>query len=166
DRLCAAGRLRACGGFPMISPDQPIAGDAEIAEDAARVGSAREERLLLLLSIFVGVISGLLVVSFRMAIAWLSVLLLGSSPQPHQMRLLWVPAAAGIVVALLVRFVFPGARGSGVNQTKAALYINNGYISSRTVIGKFLVSALAIGSGHSLGPEDPSLQIGAGVASL
>ena len=32
--------------------------------------------------------------------------------------------------------------------------------------GKFLLSALAIGSGHSLGPEDPSLQIGAGVASL
>jgi chloride channel protein, CIC family len=150
----------------MISPDQPSAGDAEMAKDAARVGSAREERLLLLLSIFVGVISGLLVVSFRMAIAWLSVLLLGSSPQPHQVRLLWVPAAAGIIVALLVRFVFPGARGSGVNQTKAALYINNGYISSRTVIGKFLVSALAIGSGHSLGPEDPSLQIGAGVASL
>jgi chloride channel protein, CIC family len=47
-----------------------------------------------------------------------------------------------------------------------ALYIHNGYISFRTVIGKFLLSALAIGSGHSLGPEDPSLQIGAGVASL
>jgi chloride channel protein, CIC family len=57
-------------------------------------------------------------------------------------------------------------RGSGINQTKAALYIHNGYISFRTVIGKFLLSALAIGSGHSLGPEDPSLQIGAGVASL
>jgi CIC family chloride channel protein len=36
----------------------------------------------------------------------------------------------------------------------------------RTVIGKFFLSALAIGSGQSLGPEDPSLQIGAGVASL
>ncbi len=34
------------------------------------------------------------------------------------------------------------------------------------MLGKFLLSALAIGSGHSLGPEDPSLQIGAGVASL
>jgi CIC family chloride channel protein len=33
-------------------------------------------------------------------------------------------------------------------------------------MGKFLLSALAIGSGHSLGPEDPSLQIGAGVASM
>ena len=137
------------------------------AEDIiARIAPAREERLFLLLSIFIGVISGLLVVSFRMAIEWLSVLLLGSSPQPHQPRLLFVPTLAGLVIALLTRFVFPNVRGSGINQTKAALYIHNGYISFRTVIGKFLLSALAIGSGHSLGPEDPSLQIGAGVASL
>jgi chloride channel protein, CIC family len=132
----------------------------------SQVALVREERLLLLLSIFVGIISGLLVVSFRMAIDWLSILLCGSSPQPHQVRLIVVPTLAGLVIALLVRYVFPAARGSGVNQTKAALYIHNGYISSRTVIGKFLLSALAIGSGHSLGPEDPSLQIGAGVASL
>jgi CIC family chloride channel protein len=131
-----------------------------------RAASIREERLLLLLSIFVGIISGLLVVSFRMAIDWLSVLLQGSSPQPHQLRLLEVPTITGVFIALLVRYVFPAARGSGVNQTKAALYIHNGYISTRTVLGKFLLSALAIGSGYSLGPEDPSLQIGAGVASL
>jgi hypothetical protein len=136
------------------------------AEMITRLAPAREERIFLLLSIFIGVISGLLVVSFRMAIEWLSVLLLGSSPNRHQPRLIIVPAAAGIVIALLTRYVFPNVRGSGINQTKAALYINNGYISFRTVIGKFLLSALAIGSGFSLGPEDPSLQIGAGVASL
>ena len=61
--------------------------------------------------------------------------------------------------------VFPLARGSGVNQTKAALYIFNGYIPLRTAVGKFITAALAIGSGHSLGPEDPSLQIGASMAS-
>jgi CIC family chloride channel protein len=77
-----------------------------------------------------------------------------------------VPCLAGLVVAVLVRFVFPHVSGSGVNQTKAALYINNGYISMRTVVGKFLLCAFAIGSGFSSGPEDPSLQIGAGVASL
>ena len=76
------------------------------------------------------------------------------------------PAIAGLVVAALVIWFFPAARGSGVNQTKAALYVYDGYISIRTVIGKFLTSALAIGAGHSLGPEDPSLQIGAGVASI
>jgi CIC family chloride channel protein len=127
---------------------------------------AREERLFLLLSIFIGVISGLLVVSFRMAIEWLSILLQGSAPGPHQLRLIVAPAAAGIVIAMLTRFAFPQVRGSGVNQTKAAFYIHNGYISLRTTIGKFLLSALAIGSGHSLGPEDPALQIGAGVASM
>ena len=54
---------------------------------------------------------------------------------------------------------------AGVNQTKAALYIYNGYIPFRTAIGKFITAALAIGSGQSLGPEDPSLQIGASLAS-
>ena len=134
--------------------------------EAAKIAPDREERLFLLLSIFIGVISGLLVVAFRMAIEWLRVLLLGSSPGPGQHRLLIMPALAGIVIALLTRYFFHDVRGSGINQTKAALYIHNGYISPRTVIGKFLLSALAIGSGHSLGPEDPSLQIGAGVASL
>jgi CIC family chloride channel protein len=145
---------------------EPKEAAARIEEAAAEIAPEREERLFLLLSIFIGVISGLLVVAFRMAIDWLSVLLLGSSVQPHQPRLIIVPAVAGLAIALLTRYVFPQVRGSGVNQTKAALYISNGYISIRTVIGKFVLSSLAIGSGHSLGPEDPSLQIGAGVASL
>jgi chloride channel protein, CIC family len=151
---------------PTLAGDDSRTTRVIAQEMISRIAPAREEHIFLLLSIFIGVISGLLVVSFRMAIEWLSVLLLGSSPQPHQTRLLFIPAAAGLVIAILTRFVFPNVRGSGINQTKAALYIHNGYISFRTVIGKFLLSALAIGSGYSLGPEDPSLQIGAGVASL
>lgn len=136
------------------------------ASEIARLAPTRDERLFLVLSIFIGVISGLLVVSFRVAIEWIKILTVGSAPHPGQYRLLFAPALAGLVVAALVQWFFPAARGSGVNQTKAALYIYNGYISFRTVIGKFITSALAIGAGHSLGPEDPSLQIGAGVASI
>jgi CIC family chloride channel protein len=134
--------------------------------DLSRIAPTREERLFLVLSIFIGVLSGLLVVSFRVAIEWIKILTLGSAPHPGQYRLLVVPTVAGLVVAALVQWFFPAARGSGVNQTKAALYIYNGYISFKTVIGKFITSALAIGAGFSLGPEDPSLQIGAGVASM
>lgn len=134
--------------------------------DIQRLAPTREDRLLLVLSIFIGVISGLLVIAFRVAIEWIKVLLLGSAPHAGQYRLLLAPAGMGLIVAALVMWVFPGAGGSGVNQTKSALYVYNGYISFRTVIGKFLTSALALGSGHSLGPEDPSLQIGAGVASV
>jgi CIC family chloride channel protein len=131
-----------------------------------KIAPTRDERLFLVLSIFIGVLSGLLVVSFRIAIEWIKILTLGSAPHAGQFRLLLVPALAGLFVAALVQLFFPAARGSGVNQTKAALYIYNGYISFKTVVGKFITSALAIGCGHSLGPEDPSLQIGAGVASM
>jgi chloride channel protein, CIC family len=134
--------------------------------DVQKLAPNRDERLFLVLSIFIGVISGLLVVCFRVAISWIQVLTLGSSPHPGEYRLLFVPVVVGLVVAALVQLVFPAARGSGINQTKAALYIYNGYISFRTVIGKFITAALAIGGGFSLGPEDPSLQIGAGVASM
>jgi len=134
--------------------------------EVQRLAPGRDERLFLVLSIFIGVISGLMVVCFRVAINWIQVLTLGSSPHPGQFRLFFVPMGIGLLVALLVQLVFPGARGSGINQTKAALYIYNGYISFRTVLGKFITSALAIGGGFSLGPEDPSLQIGAGVASM
>jgi CIC family chloride channel protein len=125
-----------------------------------------EERLFLLLAIIIGIFSGLSVVCFRVAIEWTQFALLGSSPQPKPLRLLIVPAVAGLGVALAVIYAFPRARGSGVNQTKAAVYVSNGYIPFNTVIGKFLTCALAIGSGQSLGPEDPSLQMGAGIASF
>jgi CIC family chloride channel protein len=131
-----------------------------------KLAPRRDEQLFLVLSIFIGVLSGLLTVCFRVAINWFQVLTLGSAPHPGQLRLLLVPIVVGLVVGALVQVVFPLARGSGVNQTKAALYIFNGYISFKTVIGKFITAAMAIGGGFSLGPEDPSLQIGAGVASM
>ena len=124
-----------------------------------------EERFFLILSVFIGIFSGLAVVCFRLAIEWTRIGLLGPSPEPHQFRVVLSPAVGGLLVAFLVIHLFPQVRGSGVNQTKAALYIFNGYIPFRTAIGKFITAAIAIGSGQSLGPEDPSLQIGASLAS-
>jgi chloride channel protein, CIC family len=126
----------------------------------------REDRFFLVLSVFIGLFSGLSVVCFRFAIGWCRLYLLGSGAVLTTSRVLLAPTLAGLVIAVLVIHVFPQTRGSGVNQTKAALFIYNGYIPFRTAIGKFITAALAIGSGHSLGPEDPSLQIGASLASV
>lgn len=124
-----------------------------------------EDSFFLILSVFIGIFSGLAVVCFRIAIDWTHLVLLGPLPPVHSWRILAVPSIIGLIVAVLVVHLFPAIRGSGVNQTKAALYIFNGYIPFRTAIGKFICCALAIGSGQSLGPEDPSLQIGASLAS-
>lgn len=126
----------------------------------------REDRFFLVLSVFIGVFSGLAVVCFRFAIDWSRLYLLGTGVELTRARLLLSPTLAGLVIAALVMRFYPTTRGSGVNQTKAALYIYNGSIPIRTAIGKFITAALAIGSGHSLGPEDPSLQIGACLASV
>lgn len=128
-------------------------------------GAFNEEVFFLILCVFIGIFAGLAVVCFRLAIDWTHLALLGPLPQTHGWRLFAVPSLAGLVVAALVMHIFPGIRGSGVNQTKAALYIFNGFIPFRTAVGKFICSAIAIGSGQSLGPEDPSLQIGASIAS-
>jgi len=125
----------------------------------------REPQLFLLLAVVIGLFSGLSVVLFRVAIDWTRLSFFGSALTPPPARTLLVPTLGGLVVAYLVIKFFPRVRGSGVNQTKAAVYIYDGYIPFNTVIGKFVCSALAIGTGQSLGPEDPSLQMGAGIAS-
>jgi CIC family chloride channel protein len=125
----------------------------------------REDNFFLLLAVIIGLFAGLAVVCFRIAIDYTRLWLLGSAIAPGPARVLFVPAAAGLVLGVVVLRSFPRVRGSGVTQTKSAVYIYDGYIPFDTVIGKFLMCALAIGSGQSLGPEDPSLQMGAGIAS-
>ncbi len=127
--------------------------------------SLREDQFFLLLAVLIGVFSGLAVVCFRVAIDSTQLGLLGSSLSPSILRVLLAPTLGGLLVGFLMLRVFPRAQGSGVNRTKAAVYIWNGYIPFQTVIGKFVTCVLAIGSGQSLGPEDPSLQMGAGIAS-
>jgi len=126
----------------------------------------REDRLFLLLAVMIGIFAGLSVVCFRMAIEWVRLWLLRSEEAPPVLRLLLVPCLTGLVIGIIVKRLFPRVRGSGVNQTKTAVYISDGYIPFNTVFGKFFCSAVVIGGGHSLGPEDPSLQIGAGIASI
>ncbi len=163
---------------PLTSPAEGVAPASIAASDErgslrARweswthaVFTLREDRFFLLLAVLIGIFSGLAVVCFRLAIEWTQMTLLGPSLAPSFPRVVLAPTLAGLVVAVLAIRVFPQVRSSGVNQIKSAVYISNGYVPFVTVIGKFITCALAIGSGQSLGPEDPSLQMGAGIASL
>ena len=76
-----------------------------------------------------------------------------------------VPTAGALFSRYLLFRYFPNARGSGIPQTKFALFIRDGYISLRTLLGKFLCCSISLASGIALGREGPSVQIGAGIAS-
>ena len=81
----------------------------------------REEQIFLVIAVVIGVYSGLSVACFRIAIEWVRLHTLGSALIPAFPRVVLVPAAVGLVVAVIVVRFFPAVRGSGVNQTKAAL---------------------------------------------
>jgi CIC family chloride channel protein len=76
------------------------------------------------------------------------------------------PFAGSLGVGYLLLRYFPNARGSGVPQTKAALYAREGRITLRTVLGKFFCTSATLASGIPLGREGPSVQVGAGIASV
>jgi CIC family chloride channel protein len=124
----------------------------------------REHQLFLVLSIVVGILAGLSAVLFTVAIEQTTHRLFGLTPS--RARLFAIPPLLSIVTGLLLAKVFPDVRGSGVPQTEAAYHLAGGVIPLHVPLGKFLTGVLCIGSGHSLGREGPSVQIGAGFASV
>lgn len=136
---------------------------AELSRKRPVMGEAQR---FLLLSIIIGIFSGLIVVCFHMTIEFFNWNTVHGPGQRNWLVVLLWPAVGGGVAYLLTLHVFPAARGSGINYTKAALYASDGYVPFSGVTGKFVASTISIGSGNPMGPEDPALQMGAGVASL
>ena len=125
-----------------------------------------EPQRFLLLSIVIGIFSGLVVVCFHISIEYLNWNTIHSlAPNSKYLLAAW-PAVGGLVAYAAVHYLVPTARGTGVNSTKAAVYASDGYIPFRSVLGKFGTCTLSIGTGNPMGPEDPALQMGAGIASL
>ena len=123
----------------------------------------RESRLFLALSILVGILAGLAAVLFSLCIDRLSRVLFGL--EPSGIRLFAVPAGFSLITGVLLSRWFPDVRGSGIPQTEAAFHLKQGVIPGRVAIGKFITGVLCVGSGHSMGREGPSVQIGASIAS-
>jgi CIC family chloride channel protein len=126
--------------------------------------ATRDDQLLIILSLVIGVTVGLTVVAFILLTGRLSARMY--PPDSAAWRRVFVPIAGSLVSGYLLFRYFPNARGSGIPQTKFALFIQDGYISFRTVVGKFLCCSISLASGIALGREGPSVQIGAGIASV
>ena len=123
-----------------------------------------EDQVILVLALVIGALTGLAVVAFILLTERMGMRLYPVGGAPWRRLLLPVVGSLGIGY-LLYRY-FPNARGSGVPQTKAALYAREGRITLRTVLGKFFCTSATLASGIPLGREGPSVQVGAGIASV
>jgi CIC family chloride channel protein len=115
------------------------------------------------LTIASGVLAGLAAVLFSVTIDWTSRALFGMAPSAA--RVFLVPPLVSVLTGILLSTGFRGVRGSGIPQVETAYHLADGQIPKTVPFGKFITGVLCIGSGHSLGREGPSVQIGAGIAS-
>lgn len=124
----------------------------------------RESQVLLVLSILIGALTGLAVVAFIVVTERVGMRMypVGSAAW----RRVLIPVAGSLGAGYLLYKYFPEARGSGVPQTKTALFARDGVITARTIFGKFFCTAATLASGIPLGREGPSVQVGAGIASV
>lgn len=129
-----------------------------------------ERQRLLALTILAGSLCGLAAVAFHLSIGWLEALLIDrANSAPGHRWIFWTiltPALGGLVAGLGLTYWTPAAAGSGIPQVKVAYVRRFGLITVKETIGKFVLCALQIGSGASLGLEGPTVQICAGVSSL
>jgi CIC family chloride channel protein len=133
------------------------------AQWAAFAGE-REEQVFLVLTLLIGALVGLAVVAFIVLTQRFGARLDASGSAPW--RRLAVPVAGSLAMGYLLYRYFPDARGSGVPQTKAALFAREGKITLSTVFGKFFCTSATLASGIPLGREGPAVQVGGGIASV
>jgi CIC family chloride channel protein len=124
----------------------------------------REGQVFLVLALVIGALTGLAVVAFILLTERLGMRLYPVGGAPWR-RLLF-PVVGSLGIGYLLYRYFPNARGSGVPQTKAALFAREGRITLRTVLGKFFCTSATLASGIPLGREGPSVQVGAGIGSV
>jgi chloride channel protein, CIC family len=129
-----------------------------------------EQQRMLAFTILAGGACGLAAVAFHLSIGWLEALLIDrANTAPGHSWIVWTiltPAFGGLVVGLGLTYWAPAAAGSGIPQVKVAYALRYGLVTLRETIGKFVLCAVQIGSGASLGLEGPTVQICAGVSSL
>lgn len=121
-------------------------------------------------AILVGLISGMLVVGFKVSINslfWTIQKFLSAFPT-WQKALIFplITILGGLISGILVYKFAPETKGSGIPYVKMTMARMGNMTRIRSIVVKFFAGVAGIGTGLSLGREGPSVQLGAGAGAL
>jgi len=133
---------------------------------------ASENKMLLALSVVVGLTTGVAAWIFIRAIEiaqfWPAIpgqsVFMGITL--NRFLIVLIPTVGGLLCGLVVQYGSPTAKGTGTADILFALRHKEGVLSGRHTFFKSLASLFTICSGGAAGPEGPVVSIGAGVGSL
>ncbi len=125
---------------------------------------------IILQAVMVGLISGLLVVFFKVSINKLFEFIQNFISQfdlSHKLLIFpLITTLGGLISGVLVFKFAPETKGSGIPFVKMVMARMGNITRVRTIVVKFLAGVAGIGTGLSLGREGPSVQLGAGAGAL
>lgn len=125
---------------------------------------------IIIQAILVGLISGILVVLFKVCITDLfNFIQRFLAPFSFTQKLLIFPTITtlgGLISGFLVFKIAPETKGSGIPYVKLTLARIGKGTRLRSIFVKFFAGVAGIGTGLSLGREGPSVQLGAGAGAL
>ncbi len=136
-----------------------------------------ETQLLIILSVIVGLATGLGAIGFIVMVEYFNGLFFGLTDQiltaavgsaqawGYKIWLPIIPLIGGILVGPIVYNFAKEARGHGVPEVMNSVARLGGIIRPRVAAAKAVASAICIGSGGSAGREGPIVQIGSAFGS-
>ncbi len=124
-----------------------------------------ERNLLWVLSIVVGILSGLAAVLLKQSIELLSDLVSGAFPGKYHWLYLITPGVGMLLSLLFVRYVIRDNIGHGVTRVLRAISRNEAQIKPHNTFSSLLASSVTIGMGGSVGAEAPIVYTGAAIGS-
>lgn len=122
------------------------------------------------LAIAIGLASGIGVYIFKFLIEFFHELFFFDFNQILSPFISWsvlfLPVLGGLLVGIIRHFLVGEEKHHGVAGIMEATALAGGRLRYNRIPVKTISSALSIGSGASVGPEDPSVQIGANIGSM
>ncbi len=124
-----------------------------------------ERNFVLILSFFIGILSGLAAVFLKSAVHYTHNRLTEGFEEGFNYTLLIFPVIGIFLTVLFVKYVVKDKIGHGVSRILYALSKNNGRLRGHNSYSSIVASTLTIGFGGSVGAEAPIVLTGASIGS-
>lgn len=146
-------------------------GRRPVAAGLVRRAARSQLGMLYIVALLLGLLVGVAVLVFRAAIEWVHDLvthtLIAGALEPVLGPWAVVAALAGVgaLVGLLMSRLVGHEKHHGAASVIESVAQHGGRLPYRKMPAKAIASALSIGGGAAVGPEDPSVQIGSNIGS-
>ena len=123
-----------------------------------------------LLGIASGLVTGLVIITFRLAIEWPLDMILADGPESFEslrpLAAFGLPLLGALLLIPIVMSLAPADRRVGVVHVLERLARHQGHMPLRNALVQFVTGVIALVSGQSGGREGPAIHLGAAGSSL